>query len=218
MIDPEKQKTPPTQSITSFNHLPIYPYLQNSLTSMGIIIPTPIQQHTLLPGLQGRDIVGAAITGSGKTLCFAIPILQSLASDPYGIHSLILTPTRELAFQIGDQFKALGSKISIRVQIVVGGLDMFGQTTGLLQLPHIVIATPGRLLHILKENSCPGLNFKRIKFLILDEADMLLSEYFEESLQEIFNVLPKKKTNHAVFGHNGENRCVVCESKQTGLS
>jgi len=160
---------------------------------MGMTNPTPIQQYTLLPGLQGRDVIGAAPTGSGKTLCFAVPILQSLASDPYGVHSLVLTPTRELAFQIGDQFRALGSKISIRVQIVVGGLDMLNQTTKLLQIPHVIVATPGRLSHILRDNTCPGFTLKRIKFLVLDEADLLLSKNFQETFSEIMKELPKKR-------------------------
>merc|ERR1719384_2973969 len=107
--------------------------------------PTQVQRHCIPEILKGRDCIGAAKTGSGKTLAFALPILQTLSQDPYGIYALVLTPTRELAFQIADQFRAVGKPISLRECVIVGGRDMVMQGKDLANKPHIVIATPGRL-------------------------------------------------------------------------
>lgn len=100
--------------------------------------------------MQGRDIIGTAYTGSGKTAAFALPILQRLAKDPYGVYALVMTPTRELAYQISDQFRALGAGMSLRQAVVIGGLDMQQQARELAKRPHIVIATPGRLADLIK--------------------------------------------------------------------
>ena len=97
---------------------------------------------------QGEHIIGCAHTGSGKTACFAIPILQKLAKDPYGIFGLVVTPTRELAFQIRDQFLVFaGQTINLRVSVIVGGMDMMKQAQEIQDIPHIIICTPGRLAH-----------------------------------------------------------------------
>ncbi|OUM66829.1 hypothetical protein PIROE2DRAFT_40497, partial [Piromyces sp. E2] len=140
----------------------------------------------------GKDVIGSAKTGSGKTAAFALPILQKLAEDPFGVFALVLTPTRELAFQIAEQFRALGSSINLKQSIVVGGLDMMTQAIELSRKPHIVIATPGRLVdHI--NSSTNAIHFKRIKFLVLDEVDRLLDSTFASSLEIILNELPKNR-------------------------
>lgn len=101
--------------------------------------------HSLKPS---TNVIGCAHTGSGKTACFAIPILQKLAKDPYGIFALVLTPTRELAFQIRDQFLVFaGQTVNLRMSVIVGGMDMMKQSQELSDIPHIIIATPGRLVH-----------------------------------------------------------------------
>ena len=98
--------------------------------------------------MSGNHIVGCAHTGSGKTACFAIPILQKLAKDPYGIFALIMTPTRELAFQIRDQFVVFaGQTINLRISVIIGGMDMLKQAKEISDIPHIIICTPGRLVH-----------------------------------------------------------------------
>lgn len=95
-------------------------------------------------------MIGCAQTGSGKTACFAVPILQKLASDPYGVFGLVLTPTRELAFQIMEQFKVFsGSNLNLRISVIVGGVDMMRQSKELSEIPHIIVATPGRLVHFI---------------------------------------------------------------------
>ena len=139
----------------------------------------------------GKDCIGCAKTGSGKTAAFALPILDKLSDDPYGIFALVLTPTRELAFQIKDQFSAIGAHINVRVSVVIGGLDMMVQSQELARQPHVVVATPGRLAdHI---SSGDGLKLDKIKFLVLDEADRLFEPCFEPDLATIFSSLPTKR-------------------------
>ena len=138
-----------------------------------------------------KNVVAVAKTGSGKTMAFALPILHTLSDDPYGIYALVLTPTRELAFQIADQFRVIGKPISLRDVVVVGGRDMVLQGRDLATRPHIVIATPGRLADHLE--SCNTFSLKKIKYLVLDEADRLLEGGFDGQLQTIFEHLPKKK-------------------------
>jgi len=134
--------------------------------------------------LQGRDCIGNAKTGSGKTVAFAIPILQRLSVDPYGIFALVLTPTRwlpslyrlpcpkylnlfrrELALQISEQFAVLGASLNIRTAVVVGGMDMIAQALELENRPHVVVATPGRIVDHLK-SSHGGWDLSRVKFLV----------------------------------------------------
>lgn len=100
--------------------------------AMGLKYPTPIQENCIPPLLKNRDAICSAPTGSGKTAAFAIPILQRLSEDPYGIYALILTPTRELAFQIAEQFTSLGAPMSVKVEVVIGG-------KGITSLPHFLI-------------------------------------------------------------------------------
>lgn len=110
----------------------------STLATLSIRVPTEIQSRALPSILAGRDLIGKAKTGSGKTAAFALPILQYLAKDPYGICALVLTPTRELAFQIAEQFRALGAQMELRSVVVVGGLDMLPQALQLSQRPHVV--------------------------------------------------------------------------------
>lgn len=143
---------------------------------MAIKNPTRIQSAAIPEILAGRDCIGGSRTGSGKTVAFAVPILQQWAKDPFGIFGLVLTPTRELALQIFEQFKAIGAVQNLKVCLVTGGADMRAQAIELARRPHVVIATPGRLAdHINSsgEESIAGL--RRVKFVVLDEADRLLA-------------------------------------------
>ena len=97
----------------------------------------------------GRDILACSKTGSGKTASFALPILERLAEDPYGVFAVVLTPTRELASQIADQFKLFGTNMNVRVELVTGGMDQNRQTLLLSEKPHVIVATPGRLAELL---------------------------------------------------------------------
>ncbi|KAK3746124.1 hypothetical protein QZH41_008828 [Actinostola sp. cb2023] len=158
---------------------------------MGIKHPTEIQVNCVPPILEGRDCIGCAKTGSGKTAAFALPILQKLCQDPYGIFAVVLTPTRELALQIADQFKVLGQPIGLKSCVVIGGMDMMKQAIALADRPHVVIATPGRLADHLK--STDTLTLHKIQFLVLDEADRLLDPSFGDDLAVIFDAVPQNR-------------------------
>ncbi|KAJ8728760.1 hypothetical protein PYW07_006456 [Mythimna separata] len=176
-----------------FAELGVKTWLIKQLFSLGIRSPTPIQKACISQILAGEDCIGAAKTGSGKTFAFALPILQHLAEDPYGIFALVLTPTHELAYQIADQFSILGQPLKLRVCIVTGGSDQLEESLKLAKRPHIVVAMPGRLAdHI---TGCDTFSLKKVKYLVLDEADRLFSESFQDDLETIFNALPAKRQN-----------------------
>lgn len=161
---------------STFADLNVSPWLVYSLANMAIKNPTRIQSAAIPEILAGRDCIGGSRTGSGKTVAFAVPILQQWSKDPFGIFGLVLTPTRELALQIFEQFKAIGAVQNLKVCLVTGGSDMRAQAIELARRPHVVIATPGRLAdHINSsgEESIAGL--RRVKFVVLDEADRLLA-------------------------------------------
>lgn len=156
--------------------------------------PTEIQREAIPVALAGNDIIALAETGSGKTGAFALPILQSLLENPQRYFALILTPTRELAFQIGEQFEALGSSIGVKCSVIVGGMDMISQALQLAKKPHILIATPGRLVDHLENTK--GFNLKAIKYLVMDEADRILNMDFEVELDKILKVLPRERRTY----------------------
>ena len=175
----------------SFNDLGVAKWLSESLDAMKIYTPTAIQSACIPAILKGHDCIGGAKTGSGKTIAFAAPMLTQWSEDPFGIFGLILTPTRELALQIAEQFAALGANMNIKVAVVVGGEDFVQQTLALQRKPHFVIATPGRLAdHILNSGEETISGLRRVKYLVLDEADRLLSNSFGSDLQRCFDVLP----------------------------
>ncbi|KAG2135890.1 DEAD-domain-containing protein [Suillus bovinus] len=176
----------------SFADMGVVPALDAALARMSIRAPTEIQAACIPPLLEGRDCIGNAKTGSGKTIAFAIPILQKLSEDPYGIFALVLTPTRELAFQISEQFAVLGAAIGVRTAVVVGGMDMMTQALELGGLPHVVVATPGRIVDHLRSSNGEW-NLSRVKFLVLDEADRLLSSTFSPELKVLFETLPSDR-------------------------
>ncbi|KAF9104284.1 putative RNA helicase [Mortierella sp. GBA35] len=188
----EAEEEPEFKSTLSFGQLGLASWLVNALKAMSITSPSEIQTKCIPEILAGKDVIGGAKTGSGKTAAFALPILQRLSEDPYGVFAVILTPTRELAFQIAEQFNVLGKTINLKDVVVVGGLDMMTQAIALSKRPHIIIATPGRLRdHI--NSSGDAMNLSKVKFLVLDEADRLLTETFADDLGGILEVLPKKR-------------------------
>ncbi|OQV22414.1 putative ATP-dependent RNA helicase DDX49 [Hypsibius exemplaris] len=177
--------------MAGFADLGLHEWLVTQCDTIGLRAPTDVQKLCIPATLQGRDCIGCAKTGSGKTAAFALPILQKLSEDPYGIFALVLTPTRELAHQIFEQFQALGKPIGLRVSIVIGGMSLLDQGAELTQRPHIIIATPGRLADHLRSSS--NLSLKRVKFLVMDEADRLLVNNFSVDLGQILAALPVKR-------------------------
>ena len=136
----------------SFGDLGLPEWLCKTCKEMGLKRPTPVQKACIPQILNGKDVLGLAQTGSGKTAAFALPILQRLSESMYGVFALVLTPTRELAFQLSDQFKALGAGLHLRCSVVIGGLNMLEQAKALMQRPHVVIATPGRIADLLRND------------------------------------------------------------------
>ncbi|GAB1597355.1 probable ATP-dependent RNA helicase DDX49 [Argonauta hians] len=178
-------------AVVTFKELGLNSWLVDQCRVVGISRPTPIQVNCIPKILKGNDCLASAKTGSGKTAAFALPILQLLSEDPYGIFALIVTPTRELAYQIGEQFEVFGKPINVRVTVITGGINMTNQGLKLTDQPHIVVTTPGRLADHLE--SCNTFNFTQLRFLVMDEADRLLEDNFGEQLETIFNVLPEKR-------------------------
>ncbi|MBA5640395.1 DEAD/DEAH box helicase [Duganella sp. LX20W] len=176
------------------------PLIERALTDQGYVHPTPIQAQAIPVLLQGRDVMGAAQTGTGKTASFALPIIQmllahanaSMSPARHPVRALILTPTRELAVQVADNVKAYAQHTPLRSTVVFGGMDMKGQTVILKGGVEIVIATPGRLLdHIEQKN----ISLSQVQMLVMDEADRMLDMGFLPDLQRIINLLPKQRQN-----------------------
>jgi ATP-dependent RNA helicase DDX47/RRP3 len=180
----------------SFSELGIIDALSESCASLGYKKPTAIQAESIPIALQGRDIIGLAETGSGKTAAFALPILQALmeSSTSPSLFGLVLAPTRELAYQISQSFEALGSLIGVRCAVIVGGMDMVPQAIALGKKPHIVVATPGRLLDHLENTK--GFSLRTLRYLVMDEADRLLDLDFGPILDKILKVLPKERRTY----------------------
>ncbi|KAK9461533.1 P-loop containing nucleoside triphosphate hydrolase protein [Lipomyces oligophaga] len=153
--------------------------------------PTPIQIQSIPLALEGRDVIGLAQTGSGKTAAFAIPILQALWQKPSPLFACVLAPTRELAYQISEQFDALGEPIGLRCAVVVGGMDMMSQALALSKRPHVIVATPGRLMDHLEHTK--GFNLKGLKYLVMDEADRLLDMDFGPIIDKLLQLIPTER-------------------------
>lgn len=178
--------------MVAFSELGVAKWLDEALAAMQIHTPTEIQRRCIPEILSGRDCIGGAKTGSGKTIAFGAPMLTKWSEDPMGIFGLVLTPTRELAMQIAEQFAALGALMNIRLAVVVGGEDMMEQAIKLQKRPHFVIATPGRLAdHILNSGEETIKGLRSVKYLVLDEADRILSNTFSKDLGRCLGVLPE---------------------------
>eukprot|EP00347_Sterkiella_histriomuscorum_P007721 403347814 len=188
----EEEKT--IMSSTTFEKLGVCSELQEALKNMGYKCPTKIQAESLQYTLKGKDIIGLAETGSGKTAAFAIPVIQQLLDNPQPFFACVMSPTRELCVQIAEQFEAIGAGIGLRTAVLVGGLDMVSQAIALSKNPHVVIGTPGRMADHLANTK--GFHLKKLKFLIFDEADRLLSMDFEKQINLILTQIPKSRNTY----------------------
>ncbi|WP_395005074.1 DEAD/DEAH box helicase [Undibacterium sp.] len=183
-----------------FDSFGLAPEILRALHDQGYVHPTPIQAQAIPVVLQGRDVMGAAQTGTGKTAGFSLPIIQLLmahantSASParHPVRALILTPTRELADQVAENVKAYSRHTPLRATVVFGGVDMAPQTAILRNGVEIVIATPGRLLDHVAQKS---VNLSQTQILIMDEADRMLDMGFLPDLQRIINLLPKQRQN-----------------------
>jgi ATP-dependent RNA helicase RhlE len=180
----------------TFDQLNLIEPLLRALNTEGYSTPTPIQQKAIPVLLERKDLLGCAQTGTGKTAAFALPILQLLHQDelykkgPHGIKALILTPTRELAAQIGDSFKAYGRHLRLRHTVVFGGVGQRPQTDALRSGVDILIATPGRLLDLMNQGF---VRLDRLNTFVLDEADRMLDMGFIHDVKKIITKIPKQR-------------------------
>ncbi len=173
---------------TTFDAFGLSDPLLKDLNRIGFVTPTPIQEKALPAALEGRDVLGCAQTGTGKTAAFVIPIVERLAGSPEGPpRGLILAPTRELAFQIQETIDDLGRSLRVYATTVVGGADMQAQIRGLKRHPEIVVATPGRLLDLMWDGY---LDLREVEVVVLDEADRMLDMGFADQLNQIIDALP----------------------------
>ncbi|CAJ1957254.1 unnamed protein product [Cylindrotheca closterium] len=178
---------------TSFASLGVCEAICEACDKLGWANATRIQEKVLPDALQGRDIIGLAETGSGKTGAFCIPVLQNLLENPVrgAVFAVILAPTRELAFQIHQVVEGLGQAMGATSVCVVGGVSQTQQAIALGRNPHIIVATPGRLLDHLTNTK--GFHLRKLKYLVLDEADRMLSLDFEQELNELLQVIPEER-------------------------
>lgn len=178
----------------SFDKLNLIAPILTALKEEGYSTPTPIQQQAIPIVLEGRDLLGCAQTGTGKTAAFAIPILQLMATQPRegkkNIRALILTPTRELAIQIEESFNAYGRHAGLKSVVVFGGVGQKPQTDALRHGVDILVATPGRLLDLMDQRF---INLSHIEFFVLDEADRMLDMGFVHDVKKVIAKLPHKR-------------------------
>ena len=180
--------------MTRFDELPLIEPLLRSVREEGYDHPTPIQQQTIKHVLEGKDLLGCAQTGTGKTAAFALPILQRLQSvpvpNPRHVRVLVLSPTRELASQIGDSFARYGRHLPLRHTVVFGGVGQQPQAQALRQGVDILVATPGRLLDLIEQRIA---RLDRVGILVLDEADRMLDMGFIYDVRRVIGTLPRKR-------------------------
>jgi ATP-dependent RNA helicase RhlE len=173
---------------SGFSGLGIAPSLLEVIAKLNYKTPTPIQHQAIPIALQGKDLVGIAQTGTGKTLAFGIPLIQRL--NQMGGNGLIVLPTRELAIQVNEVLTKIGLKLGFKTVVLIGGASMYQQIQTLNRRPNIIIATPGRLNDHLYQRT---VNLKNVKMVILDEADRMLDMGFAPQIKRIFQELPRER-------------------------
>ena len=177
----------------TFTELNLSPVLQGNLAKQGFVQPTPVQAESIPPALAGRDVVATAQTGTGKTLAFALPLIERLAKGGgavRGIRAVVLSPTRELALQINEAFTKIAAGTGIRSAVVVGGMSEQHQLQNLRRGAQVAIATPGRLCDFLKRRL---VNLSTVQVIVLDEADRMLDMGFLPDLRMILKEVPVER-------------------------
>ena len=169
---------------SQFYSMGIAPNILTVLDKLGFTVPTPIQEKSIPAGLEGKDVMGIAQTGTGKTLAFGIPMIQAALSGKPG---LVILPTRELAYQVEDTFKKIGGPLGITTVLLIGGEAMGRQLQGIRRHPMIVIGTPGRIIDHLEQKT---INLMKTGILVLDEADRMLDMGFAPQLKRILQNVP----------------------------
>ncbi len=182
-----------------FSQLGLIPQLEQAVTELGYITPTPIQSQIIPLMLAGHDVIGQAQTGTGKTAAFILPILQTMERGQRGIKALVVAPTRELALQVAEAAGELGKGLNVRVLAVYGGQPYGPQISRLRQGVDIVVGTPGRLKDLINKRD---LDLSHVKTVVLDEADEMLSMGFIEDIEEILSTDACGTSDRALFSHH----------------
>ncbi|MEK7600542.1 MAG: DEAD/DEAH box helicase [Patescibacteria group bacterium] len=174
--------------VAGFSGLSIAPLFLEALTRINYSVPTPIQQQVIPIAVEGKDIVGIAQTGTGKTLAFCLPMLQRLSNmDAQG---LVLVPTRELASQVEESIQQLSAGMGVRTAVLIGGAPMYPQVRALRNHPHVIVATPGRFMDHLKQKN---FNLTRVRVVVLDEADRMLDMGFAHQITTILKMISTER-------------------------
>jgi ATP-dependent RNA helicase RhlE len=177
--------------MTTFSELPLCPAIQQKLAAAQFVNLTPIQQRAIPPALAGRDIIGTAETGTGKTLAFLIPLVETLNRElAHHTIALVLLPTRELAMQVNEQYERLRTKAMPRAALIIGGVSEKAQIQSLRAGSGLVIATPGRLQDLIMRKFA---DLRQVKMLVLDEADRMLDMGFLPAIRRILSILPETR-------------------------
>jgi ATP-dependent RNA helicase RhlE len=179
----------------NFSELELLPELEQAVHAAGYEVPTPIQAQAIPPLLEGRDLLGCARTGTGKTAAFALPILQHLArsrrrAGSKTVRSLVLVPTRELAAQVGDSFRKYGSGLNVSVAVVHGGVGQNPQAAAIARGLDVLVACPGRLVDLLGQRL---VDLSQVEILVLDEADHMLDLGFIPDVRRIVEKTPRRR-------------------------
>ncbi len=178
----------PKTTSASFHGLGIAPRLLETLARLNFTTPTPIQERAIPVGIEGKDVIGIAQTGTGKTLAFGIPMIQRIESAKG--RGLVLLPTRELALQVEETLRKIGGGLGVRTAVLIGGAPMGSQIRAIVRNPHIIIATPGRMIDHLTQKT---VSLQDVSILVLDEADRMLDMGFAPQLKKIFEKLPTER-------------------------
>lgn len=174
--------------MNSFDTLGISPKLLDALKAFGVSTPTPIQAQAIPEAVNGKDVIGIAQTGTGKTIAFGIPMLQMLEGKE--TRGLVLLPTRELALQVDETLSKLGRSLGITTAVLIGGANMRSQVGAIRRNPNIIIATPGRLIDHLQQGT---LRLEKVSVLVLDEADRMLDMGFQPQIKKILETIPRER-------------------------
>lgn len=177
-----------TSSTNAFSGLGIAPNILSVINKFKFTHPTPIQEKAIPIGLEGKDLVGIAQTGTGKTLAFGIPMIQRVLQSEGG--GLVVLPTRELALQVNDSLKQIGGPLGVKTALLIGGASMGHQMSEIRRKPDIVIGTPGRIIDHLKQRT---LILSEVRMLVLDEADRMLDMGFAPQLKQILQHVPAER-------------------------
>jgi superfamily II DNA/RNA helicase len=178
-----------SEDIITFNNLGIEPKILNVISRLGFKTPTSIQHKAIPVAIEGKDIIGIAQTGTGKTLAFGIPLIQQILKTGKE-KGLIILPTRELALQINESIQKIGKEFGIRTAVLIGGDPIAYQIRAIHNNPHVIIGTPGRIIDHIEQKI---LNLHNITILVLDEADRMFDMGFTPQINKILQVVPKNR-------------------------